>query len=163
MNDDETLTAYHEAGHVVVGYLLGATIDEVRLGCMIEDSLPTQFGDCMINWGPVDSHCDWQRQREILTVLAGPVAEMIYQGERPHPAHFGPWQSDWAQAAERAATSFRDLEKRTRFLEATIMVLHEKMSDERFWAAIAAVSDELLAHESLEHEDIAHAVSFWLR
>tara|TARA_R110002073_G_scaffold2801_17_gene17973 strand:+ start:23888 stop:24085 length:198 start_codon:yes stop_codon:yes gene_type:complete len=49
-DDDETLTAYHEAGHVVVGYLLGAQIEEVRLDSMIDDDLPRRFGDCLVNW-----------------------------------------------------------------------------------------------------------------
>ncbi|TWU45785.1 hypothetical protein Q31b_09610 [Novipirellula aureliae] len=162
MDDDETLTAYHEAGHVVVGYLLGARIDEVRLGSMIEDCLPNRFGDCMINWGRINDRCCWQLQREVMTILAGPVAEMIYIAERLHPAHHGPWKSDWQQAAERSAESFSDPEKQTRFLEAVIVTLHEKMSGESFWAAVAAISDELLAHESLEHEQIAETVSYWL-
>lgn len=162
MEDDETLTAYHEAGHVVVGYLLGAQIDEVRLGSMIEDCLPNRFGDCMINWGRTSDRCSWQRQREIMTILAGPVAEMIYLGERLHPAHHGPWKSDWQQAIERSDGYFSDPQTQTRFLETILVTLHEKMSREPFWAAVAAISDELLAHESLEHDKIAETVSYWM-
>ena len=161
-DDDDTLTAYHEAGHVVVGCLLGARIDEVRLGSMIEDCLPNHFGDCLINWGRADPLCDWQRQCEVLTMLAGPVAEMIYLGERYHPAFFGPWKTDWQQAVERTRNLFRDPAKQTRFLESLVMQLIERMNDDRFWAAIAAVADDLMAHESLEHDDVQATVSFWL-
>ncbi|GAA5508460.1 hypothetical protein Rcae01_03926 [Novipirellula caenicola] len=162
LNDDETLTAYHEAGHVVVGYLLGAQIDEVRLDSMIDDDLPRRFGDCLVNWGKVDAGCDWQRQRELMTILAGPVAEMIYRGERLHPAHFGPWQGDWQQACERSVGLFSHPAEQIRFLEQIIARLYRRMADDQWWAAIAAVADELLAHEALEHDDVATAVAFWL-
>ena len=160
--DDETLTAYHEAGHVVVGYLLGARIDEVRLGSMIEDCLPNHFGDCLISWGRVDPKCEWQTQCEVLTMLAGPVAEMTYRGERYHPALFGPWRTDWQQAVERTSDIFLDPREQTKFLELLVMQLIQRMSDDRYWAAVAAVADELVAHESLSHEDIETTVSFWL-
>ncbi|WP_231615535.1 cell division protein FtsH [Novipirellula artificiosorum] len=162
MDDDETLTAYHEAGHVVVGYLLGARIDEVRLGSMIDDDLPRRFGDCIVNWGAVHPACDWQTQCEIMTILAGPVAEMVYRGERLHPASFAPWQSDWHQAVQRSARYFSTPLKQVRFLESVMVVLHQKISADSFWAAIAALSDELLAHEALDHDDVVATVSFWL-
>ncbi len=163
MDDDETLTAYHEAGHVVVGYLLGAKIDEVRLGSMIDDDFPLRFGDCLVNWGRVDPRCDWQRERELLTILAGPVAEMIFLGERVHPAQYAPWKSDWQQAITGSRGLFRDPIKQVAYLEVLLARLHGKLSGDAQWAAIAAVADELLAHEALEHDDIAEVVSFWLR
>ena len=161
MDDDEVLTAYHEAGHAAIGYALGARIESVQLGAEV-DELPLRFGDCRVNWGPIDAGCNWQRMRELLTVLAGPVAEMIYRGEMLHPAHFGPWQHDWRIAWERAESLAPQPQSRTRLLEQTIVDLHRRMQQELCWAAIAAVADELQAHECLDEDQLAETLGFWL-
>lgn len=161
MDDDETLTAYHEAGHAVIGYALGGLIEAVNLGGEPDD-LPRRFGDCRVNWGPIDVASDWQLVRELLTILAGPVAEMIYRGERLHPAVFGPWQHDWRIALERSNVLRGDLRTRTRLLEQLIVELHDRMKSDQCWAAVAAVADELLAHEFLEADQLADTLAFWI-
>lgn len=163
MDDEETLTAYHEAGHAVIGYALGARIEAVRLGGEADDYLPERFGDCLVNWGPISPDCDWQRQREIMTILAGPVAEMIYRGEKLHPAAFEPWQDDWRLAFSLSQSIHPNPVRRTRWLEMMIVEMHQRMNDEICWAAIAAVADELLAHEALEEEQLYETLSFWIR
>ncbi|QDT13871.1 cell division protein FtsH [Planctomycetes bacterium K23_9] len=161
LDDDETLTAYHEAGHAVVGYALGGRIERVQLGGEADDDLPERFGDCLVNWGRVSSECSWQRQCELMTILAGPVAEMIYRGERLHPAHYGPWQGDWQQAWMHCPP-VKDDRSRTLILEKMIVELHQRLSDDQCWAAIAAVADELLAHEYLDEEQLSGALEFWV-
>ena len=161
IDDDETLTAYHEAGHAAIGYALGAKIESVQLGG--DDELPLRFGDCRVNWGRVDPHCDWQCLRETMTVLAGPVAEMIYRGERLHPAVYGPWQDDWQLAMAFAESISADLQGRSRWLERIIVDLHHRMQDELCWAAIAAVADELQAHDFLDEHQLTETLGFWLR
>lgn len=162
MDDDETLTAYHEAGHAVVGYALGGRIESISLGGDDGEDLPRRFGDCRVNWGPVDTTADWQLQREIMTLLAGPVAEMIYRGEKLHPAFFGPWTEDWRLAFERGVVIAKDPELRTRALERLIVQLHGQMKTDDCWAAIAAVADQLLAHEYLEEDQLADTLAFWM-
>ena len=161
--DEQDLTCYHEAGHAVVGYLLGGKIDRIQLGGEPEENWPAQFGDCLIHWKNIIPNCSWQLQRELLTILAGPVAEMIYRGEQRHPAVFGPWQGDWAQAMARGAAFSADLQQRTQLLEMMIVELYGLLEQQRFWAAIAAVADELSAHEYLEQEQIADCLHFWLQ
>lgn len=163
MHDEETLSAYHEAGHAVIGFALGARIESVQLWGEADDFLPERFGDCRVNWGRVDPTADFQRQREIMTILAGPVAEMVYTGDRPHPALFEPWQADWAQANQIAAGLVMDLMARTRLLERIIVQLHQVVSTDGCWAAIAAIADELAAHELVEEDQIAEIAGFWLR
>ncbi len=163
MDDDETWTAYHEAGHAVIGYALGGTVDWLQLGGEADEWLPERFGDCRINWGKVDPICGWQLQRAILTILAGPVSEMVYRGEPLHPAHYGPWQDDWRRAWNASESLKSKPELRTRFLEQMITRLLTLIRSDECWAAIAAVADELLAHESLEAEQVEDILSFWLR
>jgi hypothetical protein len=163
MDDEETLTAYHESGHAVVGYALGATIDSIQLGGEADEWLPERFGDCRVNWGRIDPKADWQRQREILTVLAGPVAEMIYRSEPLHPAFYGPWQHDWQVAWKLAAPLIDSAPQRQKLLERLILQLKDRMTGEPYWSAIAALSDALLAHEWLETEDILEVLEFWFR
>ena len=161
MDDDEILTAYHEAGHAAIGYALGARIESVQLGG--DDDLPARFGDCRVNWGPVDASCDWQRLREVMTILAGPVAEMIYRSEPLHPAHYGPWLDDWRMAWESAESVAANPATRTRLLERVIADLYRRMKQEPCWSAIAAVADELQAHEHLDEEQLDETLGFWLR
>jgi hypothetical protein len=95
-----------------------------------------------------------------MTILAGPVAEMIYRGEPLHPAHYGPWQGDWQQAWMHCPA--KDDQTRTKILEQIILELRDRLSDDQCWAAIAAVADELLAHEHLDEEQLSGTLEFWL-
>lgn len=162
VDSEDDRTAYHEAGHAVVGFAMGGRIERIQLGGESDENLPESFGDCLINWGRGSSQCDWHTQRELMTILAGPVAEMIYIGERLHPAVYGPWRHDWEQALLRVG-QFSSGQTAVALLEQLIVELHDKMSADRCWAAIAAVADQLLAHEYLEHEQLEDALNFWLR
>ncbi|MEM6330852.1 MAG: cell division protein FtsH [Planctomycetota bacterium] len=180
-DDDDTLTAYHEAGHAVVGYALGAAIEAVELddGVSWHDghigdgdgddggSLPRRFGHCKVNWGRVDASqagpaATWQLQRELLTVLAGPVAEMIYRDEPVHPALDGPSQGDWAQAWERCREIMPRPAERTRLLELLTVQLRRALERDEWWAAVAAVADELLAHGVLDREQTDEVLGYWI-
>lgn len=162
LDDDETLTAYHEAGHAVIGYALGGMIDSLQLGGESNGDLPRRFGDCRINWGRVDPHGDWQVQREVLTVLAGPAAEMVYRGERFDPKSFGPWQDDWRTAWEIGRSMASDEMRRAQVLWLLTLRLEKLLRGDRCWPAVAALADELLAHEFLEGEQAEEILGFWI-
>ena len=163
MNDEETYTAYHEAGHAAIGYSLGGQIESVGMYAEADEWLPERYGDCLVNWGRVDVESDWQVQREVLTILAGPVAEAVYRGERIHPSAFAPWQHDWQWAVRRSRLLVADPIKRLVLIERMIGFLEDHIRDEVCWAAIAAVADELLAHEYLDSDQLADTLSFWIR
>lgn len=161
--DEETLTAYHESGHAVIAYTLGGTVEGMQLGGEADDWLPARFGDCRIRWGQVDASSDWQRRREILTILAGPVAEMVYREEPLHPAVYGPWRHDWQRAWETAEAIWPDVQQRMRSLENVILELRRQVRQETCWAAIAALADELIAHEMVEEDRVEEVLAFWIR
>ena len=146
----------------MIGYALGGRIEHVQLGGEPDENVAVHFGDCLINWGAVNADCNWHVQREIITILAGPVAEMIYRGETPHPAMHDPWNHDWQQAWIRCQDQISSPQRRTAFLEMLVIELHRKMSDDTCWAAVAAVADALLAHEYLEHEQLENELQFWI-
>ncbi len=163
MDDDEILTAYHESGHAVVGYALGGRIDRLQLGGEADDWLPDRFGDCRIVWGQVDPNLNWQQQREVLTILAGPIAEMVYRGQKLHPAQYGPWQHDWQHAWSISRALVEDPVGRARMLEKLIRQLHVYIQSEPCWSTIAALADELAAHEILDADQIEDVIGFWFR
>lgn len=48
-------------------------------------------------------------------------------------------------------------------LENLILELRQKIRMDPVWAAIAALADELVAHESLDEERVEEVLSFWFR
>jgi hypothetical protein len=162
LDDEETLTAYHEAGHAVVGYALGGDIESLQLGGEADHDLPARFGDCRINWGRVDPQLEWQRQREILTLLAGPVAETIYRGEPFDPTSVEAWQDDWRRAWEIGAVFEADRVRRTAVLRRLMLRLDRLVRSDRCWSAVSALADELLAHEFLERDQVEEILAFWI-
>lgn len=162
LDDEETFTAYHEAGHAVVAFALGATIESVQLGGEVDEWLPERFGECRIRWGRVVPDSDWQRQREISAILAGPVAELIYRGETPDSAGLQSWQHDWQMAWNIGKEIAQDPHNRTFILQQTVAWLKNRLSADQSWAAVAAVADEILAHEYVEGEKLEEVLSFWI-
>jgi len=162
IDDDETVSAYHESGHAVVGYLLGGAVESVGLYAEADEYLPERFGDCHVNWGRVDPDCDWQVQREMLTILAGPVAEMIYTGEPRSIDSHPPWQHDWLWVLRRSRQIAAPPEQRAKLLANMVRYLKRHVAGETCWPAVAAVADELLAHERLDAEQLSETLGFWI-
>jgi len=135
----------------------------VQLWGESDEWLPERFGDCRIDWGLVDPTVDWQRQREVLSILAGPVTEMVYRDDPLHPAHFGPWKHDWEHAWKISEGLVPDSQKRSLMLEELIRGVHGLVVSDSCWPAIAALADELAAHEFLDQDQIEQTIGFWFR
>lgn len=157
---NEELTAWHEAGHAFVAVWLGGQIESVSIDPDYDDG-PHRTGDITVRW-PGHRFTEQQlRDNAILVALAGPVTEMVRQGDPFHPALVAEWSQDW-RLAWQAASFIGDQAKRMRYLESLTVRLYRDLSDEINWAAIGALVDNLLAHETLDDEEVRAAVADWV-
>lgn len=157
---NEELTAWHEAGHAFVAVRLGGEVQSVSVDPDFDDG-PSRTGDITVRWAAHRFTEQQLRDNAVLVSLAGPVAEMVRQGDPFHPALVSEWAMDWKMAWQ-AADFISDQRKRMKYLETLTVRLYHDLSDEIHWAAIGSLVDHLLAHETLEGEEVASIVSEWI-
>lgn len=159
-------TAYHEAGHAVVAAVLGGEVLQVTIEPdHLED--PTRDGDTQVRWHRRRYTASQLVHCEILTVLAGPAAELIYSAE---DLHFGTlqlgqlmqWQDDWQAAQQLVRILPTPADQAQAYLTQARRQLALRLSDVSCWQAIAEVADLLDAHGTLEGEDVHEVVRRWL-
>jgi ATP-dependent Zn protease len=155
-------TAYHEAGHAFMATYLGGTVHSLTIEPDRDDG-PVRFGDARIVWQNGKMATKVLQVKLVSVALAGPVAEMIYRGEPLHPGFVAEWKDDWEQAWEAAELLAPKERTRLKFLEETSQVLWWQLRRDENWAAIAALADNLLAHETLEEEEIRDILTAWMR
>ena len=155
------LLAYHEAGHALVAHYLGGRVQRVSIETEWDEELRAE-GDTEVLW-PVGQMTGGEFQEAgVLVALAGPVAEMLYSGEPYHPALVAEWANDWDEAARLSAEFIPTDALRMKYLEAQTRRLWQLLDDEPLWSALAALADELLAHETLDEDQIAETLASWL-
>ncbi len=154
-------SAYHEAGHAVAAIALGGWVGHVTITPDRDDG-PDRHGDIEVRW-PRGRFTPLElASRTIQVALAGPAAEMIHRGEPFHPAFIAEWSADWKMAWETAVAVHAHQRRRLKYLEQITVELYRWMNRDDVWAAVAAVVDELLAHETLEAEQVNEIVAYWL-
>lgn len=162
MDDEEVLTAYHEAGHATVGFALGGIVESIQLGGEHPIVGVSQFGECRIAWNAISQASDSQLQRELATVLAGPAAEIVYLGETLELVAMKPWKQDLDTAWSLVGSIVSSESEKRKMLNQIICQLQHIIARDRYWPAVAGLADELLAHEFLEQEAIEEILSFWI-
>lgn len=161
-DDSDELTAYHEAGHVVMALLTGASVQQVTIAPDRDDG-PARFGDTSVIW-PRDGYGRRELAEAMIRVsLAGPVVEMIYTGDPYHPGMMAQWAEDWRSAWEAACELESNELRRLRMLELETKHLVQQLQDDDVWAAVAELADNLLAHETLDAEQIEEITNQWLK
>ena len=155
-------TAYHESGHVFVAYYFGGTIRHVTIDPDNDDG-PSRFGDVEVEWRRAFRSAKERIFVQTQVALAGPAAEMVYIGEPLHPAFVREWSSDWQIATNLLRPLFSDERRLASELEQVCVGLFQMFRKDHVWASVAALADELLAHETLEHEQISEVLDFWKR
>jgi hypothetical protein len=155
------IIAYHEAGHALMALLLGG---EVRLVTIEpnDDDGPDRQGDTQVLWRRSGASDKDFARKAVQVSLAGPVAEMIYSGDPYHPGLIAEWAADWHEAWNCAILLHPDERQRLVYLEQVSIQLYHRLREDDLWAALASLADHLLAHESLEGEQVEEIVGEWL-
>lgn len=153
------LTAYHEAGHAVMARFLGGRVTLVTLEPEFDSG---KYGVTQVVWP-----FDWLEtkagcEQAAMVALAGPAAEMIHLGEPFHPATVHEWSDDWRQADEALQSWIKQEPARFIALEHIARLVVNHFYQDAVWAAVAALADELDAHETLEQEEIEEVLEVWM-
>jgi hypothetical protein len=155
------LIAYHEAGHALMAHLLGGEVRTVTIEPDNDDG-PERQGDTQVVWRRSRMSEKEFAQTTVQVCLAGPVAEMIYSGDPYHPGLVAEWAADWREAWEAAVPLHADERKRLKYLEDVSIQLYHRLKEDDLWAALASLADNLLAHETMEAEQVEEIVGEWL-
>ena len=156
------VSAYHEAGHAFMAIYVGARVRCVTIEPDWDDG-PARHADIQVEW-PLARFTERELQeRSAQVMLAGPVAEMIHSGEPYHPGFVAEGAADWKAAWEAARPLVPQERKRLAFLGQTTVKVYRLLKQDEYWAALAAIVDNLLAHETLEGEEVDDIVRQWLR
>ena len=141
---------------------VGARVRSVTIDPDWDDG-PERHADIQVEW-QLGQFTDRElHEKAVLVALAGPVAEMIHSGEPFHPGFVAEWSADWKTAWQAAAPLVSGERKRLEFLEQSTVRLYRLLEQDSCWAALAAIVDNLLAHETLEGEEVEEIVKTWLR
>ena len=158
-NDLDEVTAYHEAGHAVMSVLMGGRVLRVTIEPPDDDGV-ARYGETMTQWPPMATADVWQA--EICVSLAGPVAEMLYTSDSVAISEMPEWAMDWQNALATAKAWKRNSVAAQKLLKQSQDRIEHLFGQDHAWAAVSAVADELLAHQTLEAEQVDQVVSFWL-
>jgi ATP-dependent Zn protease len=154
------VVAYHEAGHALVAWQLGGRVHCVTIDPDRDDG-PAREGGTEIRWRRSEGERELARKL-VRVSLAGPVAEMLYTGDPYHPGMVAEWSADWQAAWESAGLLWAEQRERLASLERVSLELYRHLNAEMQWAALAALADNLLAHDTLEREEIEEILRDWL-
>lgn len=157
---DDEITAYHEAGHAFAAVYLGAKVKSVSIDPDWDDG-PHRYGDTVVLWSRRKFSEREMAEKSAMVALAGPVAEMVYSEQPFHPATVAEWRNDWELALE-AMQHVSDRRQRLASLEQTTIELYQVFRQDHHWAAIGAIADHLLAHETLDWEMLQEILEPWL-
>lgn len=155
----EEITAYHEAGHAVMAAALGGRIIRVSIEPPEDDGLK-RFGESIVSWPPSTDVAIYEV--ELKVSLAGPVAELIYRSEQMAIEAVPEFAADWQRVIESAAHLKATRREQRQLISKAEFWVRDFFNRTRNWAAVGAVADELLAHYTLENEQLEEAVAFWI-
>lgn len=144
-----------------MAHLLGGKVKYVTIEPDDDDG-PDRFGDTQVRWRRSGISEKEFAQRAVQVSLAGPVAEMIYSGNPYHPGLVAEWAVDWQIAWQSAELLHPGERQRLDYLEQISIQLYQRLKADDLWAALASLADHLLAHETLDSEQVEEILDQWL-
>jgi ATP-dependent Zn protease len=144
--EDQTATAYHEAGHAVLALYLGRPVHRVSI-------LPNQLrlGQVELTRGMARPPKDFVEDESIF-LLAGMVAEARHTGAYSHGHAGADLRAVRELIATRAATERQAEKLERRFLDKTEYLL----DDPALWMAVELLVAELLAKKTVSGRAAKH-------
>lgn len=154
--DRRKVTAYHEAGHTVVAWRLGASPRTVTIivrgnvqGEMIQES-PVILAD--LDYDGSD-HARNRIERAIMICLAGPIAQRHFAPRSWRHWHGGPDYVTALDLALRINGSPKAAKAHIKWLEIRTQDLLESL-----WGYVDDIADDLLMRGTLSPEEIRSAL-----
>ena len=153
--DELTCTAYHEAGHAVVAYLLGRRLKRVSI---VPNSDAETLGHCQRvphrNFHPdrIGTKFDGRMVDEMVASIAGPMAEEKFSGRR----HTQGAQKDYQMAEDLVAYVTPSFEEGRDFYK-WVRGRTKRMLDTR-WPQVTAVAEALLEKQELAGDKVLKVI-----
>jgi hypothetical protein len=141
------LTAYHEAGHAVIAYILRKRFASISI-------IPNEDSEGRVSIGKAKHiEPDWDTSRRCVTELekhamvlcGGVVAERLLTGHK----HWRGSENDITKASEYLAFLCGNDEETSAYLELIWIRTRNLLKVPGHWAAVQAVADELFKHSYL--------------
>ena len=114
----------------------------------------------IVSWPPSTDAAIYEV--ELKVSLAGPVAELLYRSEQIPIESVPEFAADWQRVAESAVLLKATRREQLQLISRAEFWVRDFFNQTRNWAAVGAVADELLAHYTLENEQLQEAISFWI-
>ena len=146
MEDQRTLTAYHEAGHAVMALLMGRSVQKVSI-------IPSQnrLGTCTMKKGRAKQVQD-KLEAEILILLAGMAAE----GRKSGRYNVQGATQDLRMVEKLAMTRSGNPRQATKLVHKLLDKTQHLLSNKSTWTAVKVIADELIEHESISGRAATH-------
>lgn len=146
MDDQLTLTAYHEAGHAVMALLMGRSVQKVSI-------IPSEsrLGACKVQKGRSKQVKD-KLEAEVLILLAGMVAE----GRKSGRYNTQGASQDLKNVEKLAMSRAGSMKAAQKFFRKMLDKTQHLLSDEATWKAVKDVAAELLEHKSISGRAAKH-------
>jgi hypothetical protein len=146
-------TAYHEAGHIVMAWHVGATPMKATIGASRANVVATtDYREPMAIQGELDPGSDRSRliaERAVLVSLAGPAAQRRF---RPSSWRSGHGRSDLSRATA-LTSAVTDTPRQARALLKFLEIRAEDILEAR-WDKVSAIAVRLAKERELSHDEM---------
>ena len=149
------------AGHATVGYALGGSVEAIQLDGENEVTGAKIFWGMQDFLATLNGEINTQHQMEILTVLAGPAAELVYRGEPITLGAVATLETRSEYGLEVAAARRCKSPRSIRADEQNHRPV-ERGDQRRAMLVRCRVTRRCTAYEYLEEDQVEEILAFWM-